>query len=232
MSEYMEKHTVSRGEGSPPGYVGFEDGGQLTEAVRRKPYSVILFDEIEKAHSDIFNILLQILDDGRITDAKGKLVDFKNTIIIATSNIGSETILEKVKSGVNADDEKKWADLKSEVLDQMKLHFRPEFLNRVDEIILFHPLDQENLRNIVKLMIEKTKDLLDAQGINLKVSDKVLDLIIKKGYLPEFGARPMKRVIQKEIESPLSKELLEGNFVKGDTIIIETTPNESFSFSK
>ncbi len=232
MSEYMEKHTVSRLIGSPPGYVGFEEGGQLTEAVRRKPYSVILLDEIEKAHTDIFNVLLQILDDGRVTDAKGRTVDFKNTIIIATSNIGSDTILEEVKEGVTEENSERWEELRESVLSQMKSRFRPEFINRVDEIILFHPLGKVNLRNIAKLMLMKTEQLLSAQGLHLESSDEVLDLIIERGYHPEFGARPMKRVIQKEIESPLSKDLLEGNFKKGDTVVIKTTKNETFEFSK
>jgi ATP-dependent Clp protease ATP-binding subunit ClpC len=232
MSEYTEKHTVSRLIGSPPGYVGFEEGGQLTESIRRKPYSVVLLDEIEKAHSEIFNVLLQILDDGRVTDAKGRTVDFKNTIIIATSNIGSETILERLKDGLKQEDDKDWDDLKQNVLSQLRSRFKPEFINRIDEIILFHSLGKDNLKNIAKLVLLKTEKLLTAQGMYLSYDDEVLDLIIKKGYHPEFGARPMKRVIQKEIESPLSKELLEGNIEKGDTVIVKTTKNESFEFKK
>lgn len=232
MSEYMEKFNVSRLIGSPPGYVGFEEGGQLTEAVRRKPYSVILLDEIEKAHQDIFNILLQIIEDGRITDAKGRTVDFKNTIIIATSNLGANLILKSIQNKNLKIRKKDWTEIKSELNNLLKKAFRPEFINRVDEIIVFHPLDKKQLKDIAKLMLNSTGKLLASQGIKMKPDEKVFDIIVNHGYEPEFGARPMRRLIQKEIESPLSKKLLEGRYKKGDTILIKTTPNEGFAFEK
>lgn len=231
MSEYMEKHTVSRLIGSPPGYVGYDEGGQLTEAIRRKPYAVVLLDELEKAHTDIFNILLQILDDGHITDAKGRTVDFKNTIIIATSNVGAELILEKVEKGMTPDS-KEWMKLKEKINDLLKVRFPPEFLNRIDEIIMFHLLDKEQLKDIAGLMLNATVQLLHAQGITMKIHDDVLGMIVEKSYVPEFGARPMRRFIQKWIEGALSGELLEGNFTKGDTIALQVAKNGDISFKK
>ncbi len=215
MSEFMEKHTVSRLIGAPPGYVGYEEGGKLTEAVRRQPYAVILLDEIEKAHSDVFNILLQILDDGRLTDSKGRTVDFKNTIIIATSNLGSSLIQEY------ADKPEKFDELKDKLMDLLKSYFRPEFLNRIDEIIVFHALTQSQVQEIVKLLLERTKRLLHSQGIKLEVSEKAIQALAKEGFDPTFGARPLKRVIQKEIENAISEKLIKGEFKKGDTILVD-----------
>jgi len=231
MSEYMEKHTVSRLIGSPPGYVGHEEGGQLTEAVRRKAYAVILLDEIEKAHADVYNVLLQILEDGRATDAKGRTVDFKNTVIIATSNVGAEMILDKLESGIDQDS-KEWDALREDILNKLKSSFRPEFINRLDEIILFHPLDKGQLKDIARLMLIVTTQLLHSQGINLEVGGKTLEAVVKKGYEPEFGARPMRRLIQKEIEGPLSKALLAGEYEAGDTIVVNVDSNDGFIFKK
>jgi len=210
MSEYMEKHTVSRLVGAPPGYVGYEEGGQLSESVRRRPYSVILLDEIEKAHPDVFNILLQILDEGRLTDAKGKTVDFKNTIIIATSNIGSHLIQEKGPEGA-----------KEELLDLVKQTFRPEFLNRIDEIIIFQSLSLEQIKQIVEIQLSEVQSLLAGQDINLEVTQKAKEVLANRGFDPIYGARPLRRVIQKEIENPLSTKILEGKFKKGDTVVVD-----------
>ena len=217
MSEYMERFAVSRLIGSPPGYVGYEEGGQLTEAIRRQPYSVILLDEIEKAHPDVFNILLQLLDDGRLTDAKGRTISFKNTIIIATSNIGAEKIQRFVTEGK----EKDWEKLKEELGEELKKVFKPEFLNRLDDIIVFKSLDKKQLREIARLLLNEVESLVRAQGMKIEFDDKVIDLVANIGYDPEYGARPMERVIQNQIENPLSGELLKGKFNKGD--IIEAT---------
>ena len=213
MSEYMEKFSVSRLIGSPPGYVGYEEGGQLTEAVRRKPYCVILLDEIEKAHSDVFDILLQVLDDGRLTDAQGRTVSFKNTIIIATSNIGANKIQEFVKKG-----EKDWNKLKEELMTDLKSYFKPEFLNRLDDIIVFKSLDKKQIKEIARILLEDVKGLVKAQGMEIEFDDSVIELVANIGYDPEFGARPMERVIQNVVENPLADALLEGKFNKGDTI--------------
>ncbi|HPP18841.1 MAG TPA: ATP-dependent Clp protease ATP-binding subunit [Candidatus Dojkabacteria bacterium] len=213
MSEYMEKFSVSRLIGSPPGYVGYEEGGQLTEAVRRKPYCVILLDEIEKAHSDVFDILLQVLDDGRLTDAQGRTVSFKNTIIIATSNIGANKIQEFVKKG-----EKDWNRLKEELMADLKSYFKPEFLNRLDDIIVFKSLDKKQIKEIARILLEDVKGLVKAQGMEIEFDDSVIELVASIGYDPEFGARPMERVIQNVVENPLADALLEGKFNKGDTI--------------
>ena len=213
MSEYMEKFSVSRLIGSPPGYVGYEEGGQLTEAVRRKPYCVILLDEIEKAHSDVFDILLQVLDDGRLTDAQGRTVSFKNTIIIATSNIGANKIQEFVKKG-----EKDWNKLKEELMADLKSYFKPEFLNRLDDIIVFKSLDKKQIKEIARILLEDVKGLVKAQGMEIEFDDSVIELVANIGYDPEFGARPMERVIQNVVENPLADALLEGKFNKGDTI--------------
>ena len=215
MSEFMEKHTVSRLIGAPPGYVGYEEGGKLTERVRRQPYAVILLDEIEKAHSDVFNILLQILDDGRLTDSKGRTVDFKNTIIIATSNLGSSLIQEY------ANKPKKFDELKGKLMELLKSYFRPEFLNRIDEIIVFHALTPTQVQEIVKLLLERTKRLLHSQGLELEVSQKAIQALAKEGFDPTFGARPLKRVIQKEIENVISEKLIKGEFQKGETILVD-----------
>ncbi len=214
MSEYQEKFSVSRLIGPPPGYVGYEEGGQLTEAVRRKPYSVVLFDEIEKAHPDVFNILLQVLDDGRLTDNKGRTVNFKNTIIIMTSNMGSQLIRENFSKMTEDNKAKVVDETKNEVLEMLKKTIRPEFLNRIDEIIMFTPLNRAEIKRIVELQINSAKKLLENNGIELSITDKALDLLADEGYDPEFGARPVKRVIQREILNQLSKDILSGNVDK------------------
>jgi ATP-dependent Clp protease ATP-binding subunit ClpB len=214
MSEYQERHTVARLIGAPPGYIGFEEGGQLTEAVRRRPYSVILFDEVEKAHPDVFNVFLQILDDGRLTDGQGHTVDFKNTIVIMTSNIGSHRILDYKGSFEGAD----YAVMRATVLDELRQHFRPEFLNRVDEIIVFHALDEDELLKIVDLQMKRLRDRLAERRITLVLSDAAKRHIVKVGYDPHYGARPLKRTIQKEIETPLGRKILAGEINDGDTV--------------
>ncbi len=223
MSEYMEKHTVSKLIGSPPGYVGFEEGGQLTEKVRRKPYSVILFDEIEKAHPDVFNILLQILDDGRLTDSQGRTIDFKNTVIIMTSNLGARNIVENKKIGFNSLDTKVKNDeeIKNNVMSELKKAFKPEFLNRVDEIIVFKQLDEKQVADIVNLMLKASTDRLHERNIKVKVSDEMKKHIGKKGFDPVYGARPLKRVIQSEIEDKLAEEILDGNIKDGDSVTLD-----------
>lgn len=215
MSEYMEKHTVSRLIGAPPGYVGYEEGGQLTEAIRRRPYSVILFDEIEKAHGDVFNVMLQILDDGRVTDSQGHVVDFKNTIIIMTSNLGSQFILDV------AGDDSKYEEMRSRVMDVMRNSFRPEFLNRIDEIIIFHGLQKTQLRSIVKIQVARLESRLAEQKLALKLSEEALDFLAELGYDPVYGARPLKRSIQKYLETAIAKSILRGEFKQGDTIYVD-----------
>ncbi|HWB60575.1 MAG TPA: AAA family ATPase, partial [Chthoniobacteraceae bacterium] len=210
MSEYMEKHTVARLIGAPPGYVGYEEGGQLSEAVRRKPYSVVLFDEIEKAHGDVFNVLLQVLDDGRITDGQGRTVDFKNTVIIMTSNIGSQYILDDSDS----------AEREKRVMEALRAHFRPEFLNRVDEIIIFDRLTDKDLSKIVEIQLARLTKRLAAQKITLVLTDAAKLLLAREGYDPVYGARPLKRVIQRSLLDPLSLEILAGKFREGDTVHI------------
>lgn len=217
MSEYMEKHAVSKLIGAPPGYVGYEEGGQLTEAVRRKPYSVILLDEIEKAHPDVFNILLQILDDGRLTDAKGRTVDFSNTVIIMTSNVGSEYLMHLSKEELEKDYDK----IKERIMDELKKRFRPEFLNRIDEIIIFHPLSEEEIKRIVDLLIAKLNKRLEERGIKIVLTEEAKSALAKRGYIPEFGARPLRRTIQRDIETPLSVKILEGTVKDGDTVKID-----------
>jgi ATP-dependent Clp protease ATP-binding subunit ClpB len=216
MSEYMEKHSVARMIGAPPGYVGYEEGGQLTEAIRRRPYSVILFDEIEKAHPDVFNILLQILDDGRLTDSQGRVVDFRNTVIIMTSNIGSQYIVEAA-----AADERSWERVEQRVRDELRNHFRPEFLNRVDDIIVFRQLSREDLVHIVELQLARLEQTLVQRHITLEVTPEAKALIASEGYDPVYGARPLKRVIQRLLQNPIALQLLEGNFHEGDTIRVE-----------
>jgi len=215
MSEYMEKHAVSRLMGAPPGYVGYEEGGQLTEAIRRRPYSVILFDEIEKAHADVFNVMLQILDDGRLTDAQGHVVDFKNTIIIMTSNLGSQFILDV------AGDDARYEEMRSRVMDIMRENFRPEFLNRVDETIIFHGLQKSELRSIVQIQIQYLADRLMEQKLTLKLSDTALDFLAEIGYDPVYGARPLKRAVQKYLETAIAKSILRGDYKSGDTIFVD-----------
>lgn len=225
MSEYMEKHAVSRLIGAPPGYVGYEEGGQLTEAIRRRPYSVILFDEIEKAHPDVFNIFLQILDDGRVTDAQGHKVDFKNAIIIMTSNIGSQYILDVAGDNAHYD------EMRRRVMEAMRNSFRPEFLNRIDEIIIFHGLDKKELRHIVLLQVERLRQRLSDRKISLKLSDSALDFLAEVGYDPVYGARPLKRAIQRELETQIAKSILRGEFNDGNTIFVDVQ-NERLSFSR
>ena len=214
MSEYQEKHTVARLLGAPPGYIGFEEGGQLTEAVRRRPYSVILFDEVEKAHPDVFNVFLQILDDGRLTDGQGHTVDFKNTIVIMTSNIGSHRILDYHGSLDGAE----YAIMRATVLDELRQHFRPEFLNRVDEIIVFHALTEDELLTIVDLQLTRLRKRLAQRRITLVLSDEAKRHIVKVGYDPHYGARPLKRTIQKELETPLGRKILSGELQPGATV--------------
>ncbi len=225
MSEYMEKHSVSRLVGSPPGYVGYDEGGQLTEAIRRRPYAVILFDEIEKAHPDVFNIMLQILDDGRVTDSQGRTVDFKNAIIIMTSNIGSQYILD-----IGGDDSK-YELMRDRVMEAMRSSFRPEFLNRIDEIIIFHSLRRDELRQIVKLQVQRLEQRLIERKISLKLSEAALDFVAEVGYDPVYGARPLKRVIQRQLETQIAKSILRGDFLDGDAIFVDVE-NERLSFKK
>ncbi|MFQ5966859.1 MAG: ATP-dependent Clp protease ATP-binding subunit [Acidimicrobiia bacterium] len=220
MSEYMEKHTVSRLVGSPPGYVGYDEGGQLTEAVRRKPFSVVLFDEIEKAHPDVFNTLLQILEDGRLTDAQGRTVDFKNTVIIMTSNLGTQD-LHKTSVGFQAEDEElSYERMKEKVTDKLKKHFRPEFLNRIDEVIVFHELTQEEVTRIVDLMLVRVREQLTSQALDLVLTEDARVFLAQKGYDPELGARPLRRAIQRLLEDPLSEQVLLGEFKAGSTVIV------------
>jgi ATP-dependent Clp protease ATP-binding subunit ClpB len=224
MSEYMEKHAVARLIGAPPGYVGYEEGGQLTEAVRRRPYAVILFDEIEKAHPDVFNILLQILDDGRLTDSQGRTVDFRNAVVIMTSNVGSPLILEAAGSD--------WELVETQVMALLRQQFRPEFLNRVDDIILFHPLGTEQLAHIVDLQLARLRKLLAERKIDLEITDAAKQQIAVQGYDPSFGARPLKRAIQRLIQNPLALQVLEGKFVEGDKVVVDAGAGEELSFSK
>ena len=215
MSEYMEKHSVARLIGAPPGYVGYEEGGQLSEAVRRHPYSVVLLDEVEKAHPDVFNILLQVLDDGRITDSQGRTVDFRNTVIVMTSNIGSDHILDV------AGDESQFDEMQERVLSALRGHFRPEFLNRVDDLIIFHPLSKDELRSIVAIQLKRLYKLLADQKIALHISESAIDYVADKGYDPVYGARPLKRAIQRELENPIATKILENTFVEGCQVVID-----------
>jgi len=225
MSEFMEKHSVARLIGAPPGYVGYEEGGRLTEAVRRRPYSVLLLDEIEKAHSEVFNILLQVLDDGRLTDGHGRTVDFKNTIIVMTSNIGSQAIQEMASRGAEE------YEIEAQVRSQLKQHFRPELLNRIDEVTIFHQLSREQLRAIVDIQLGQLHSRLADREMFVEVSDAAKDLLAEEGYDPTFGARPLQRVIQQRIENPLAAKLLAGEFGAGDTIRIDAE-GHTFSFDR
>lgn len=228
MSEYMEKHSTSRLVGAPPGYVGYEEGGQLTEKVRRKPYSVVLLDEIEKAHPEVFNILLQVLEDGRLTDSKGRTVDFRNTLIIMTSNVGAEMIKKNSSLGFTAaiDAGKDYSNMKDKVMGELKKSFRPEFLNRIDEIIVFHSLDEAHIGQIVSLMADDLRKRLKEQEVDFLLTDKAKMFLAKEGFDPTYGARPLRRAIQKHIEDRLSEELLRGNIAKGDSLTIDENEGE------
>jgi ATP-dependent Clp protease ATP-binding subunit ClpB len=225
MSEFMESHSVARLIGAPPGYVGYEEGGRLTEAVRRKPYSVILLDEVEKAHPDVFNVLLQVFDDARLTDGKGRTVDFKNTVIIMTSNIASEQI-QKLTEEKGAE----W-EIEAHVKEALKVVFKPEFLNRVDEVIVFHSLNEEHLRKIVDIQLRYLGERMRERKMEVQFTDEAKKLITDEGYDPTFGARPLKRVIQQRLENPLASELLAGKFTDGDTIKIDAKQHK-FTFEK
>lgn len=222
MSEYMEKHTVSRLVGAPPGYVGYEEGGQLTDAVRRKPYSVLLFDEMEKAHPEVFNIMLQLLDDGRVTDSKGNVVNFCNTIVIFTSNIGSQDIIDLQDSNeIGVQD-----TIRRRVEKAMKDNFKPEFLNRVDEYVIFNSLSKKNLRNIVKLEVRRLEKRLEERAMHLVLSDDALNHLANIGYDPNYGARPLKRTLQRTLESTVAKGILRGDFTNGDTVVVDFIDGE------
>jgi ATP-dependent Clp protease ATP-binding subunit ClpB len=226
MSEYMEKHAVARLIGAPPGYVGYEEGGQLTEAVRRRPYSVILFDEIEKAHTDVFNVLLQILDDGRLTDSQGHVVDFKNTVNIMTSNIGSQQILEfKGRT-----DSEAYEAMKESVLAELRRHFRPEFLNRVDDIVVFHSLTEEDLKQILEIQLQRLRARLSERHISIELTTEAAKHLAREGYDPVYGARPLKRAIQKELETPIGRLLLQSQIRDGQRVVVDWRDGE-FTFT-
>ena len=226
MSEYMEKHSVSRLIGAPPGYVGFDEGGQLTEAVRRRPYSVLLFDEIEKAHYDVFNVLLQILDDGRLTDSHGRTVDFKNTLVIMTSNIGSQNLINQKSAGISASSVQE--EQKKMVMQELRQHFRPEFLNRVDDSVVFHPLLQEHMSGIIKIQLERLKKRLHERNISLCLTEKTFDFLAEVGYDPVYGARPLKRAIQKELETELARAILSGEIQEGQEVTANVSNGKIF----
>ncbi|OUM89098.1 MAG: ATP-dependent Clp protease ATP-binding subunit ClpC [Bacillus thermozeamaize] len=221
MSEYMEKHSTSRLVGAPPGYVGYDEGGQLTEKVRRRPYSVVLLDEVEKAHPEVFNILLQLLEDGRLTDSKGRTVDFRNTVVIMTSNVGAETIRSNKKLGFATGANQEYENMRDRVMEELRRTFRPEFLNRIDEVIVFHALDQEHIRQIASLMAEELRKRLKEQDIDFYLTEEALNFLVKEGFDPNYGARPLRRAIQKNIEDKLSEEILKGTVQKGDTVKID-----------
>ena len=215
MSEFMEKHSVSRLVGAPPGYVGYEEGGYLTEAVRRRPYSVILLDEVEKAHADVFNILLQVLDDGRLTDGQGRTVDFRNTVVIMTSNLGSDLI--------QGSKDESYGEMKALVMSVVSQHFRPEFINRIDETVVFHPLGKENIRAIASIQLERLAKRMETRGYELVFTDALLDFIAEVGYDPIYGARPLKRAIQQEIENSLAQQILSGQLLPGKVVTVDYT---------
>ena len=222
MSEFMEKHSVARLIGAPPGYVGYEEGGYLTEAVRRRPYSVILLDEIEKAHPDVLNVLLQVLDDGRLTDGQGRTVDFRNTVIVMTSNLGSQVIQEMAG-------EENYDAMKSAIMDVVGSHFRPEFVNRIDDLVVFHPLGREHIRKIVDIQLSYLQARLAERDIRIQLSDAARDKLADTGFDPVYGARPLKRAIQQQIENPLAQEILQGSFKSGDVITVGVT-NDRLDF--
>ena len=236
MSEYQERHSVSRLVGAPPGYVGYDEGGQLTEAVRRKPYSVILLDEIEKAHPDVFNILLQVLDDGRLTDNKGRTVDFKNTILIMTSNVGAEVIQEYMQRIEHIDDKASRSDVLEEcrraVIDILKKSMRPEFINRIDEIIMFEPLTRKDILGILNLQLSALKKKMEEHGISIDFSRKFIDYMSEKGYDPAYGARPIKRILQRELVNMLAKALIEGSISKERPVLVDVSDDQIVITSK
>ncbi|HTD79888.1 MAG TPA: AAA family ATPase, partial [Chloroflexota bacterium] len=223
MSEYQEKHTVSRLIGAPPGYVGYDEAGQLTEAVRRRPYSVVLFDEVEKAHPEVLNVLLQLLDDGRLTDAQGRTVDFRNTIVIMTSNLGSQWITER---GLSED------EIRERVMDAVRTHFRPELLNRIDEIVIFHALGLEQIERIVEIQLRSLRARLAERKITLELTEAAEELVAREGFDPVYGARPLKRTIQKDLVQPLAVRMLQGQFVDGDNIVVDVAPDGGLTFAK
>ncbi|MBP5159468.1 MAG: AAA family ATPase, partial [Lachnospiraceae bacterium] len=227
MSEYMEKHSVSRLIGAPPGYVGYDEGGQLTEAVRRKPYSVVLFDEVEKAHPDVFNVLLQVLDDGRITDSQGRTVDFKNTILIMTSNIGSSYLLEGIDPDGNIRE-----DARAEVMAELRAHFRPEFLNRLDETIMFKPLTKDNITSIIDLIVADLNRRLADRELKISVTDRAKDFIVSRAYDPVYGARPLKRYLQKSVETLSAKLIVADQVAPGDEIVIDLDGDELIAMTR
>jgi ATP-dependent Clp protease ATP-binding subunit ClpB len=230
MSEYQEKHTVSRMIGAPPGYVGYEESGQLTEAVRRRGYTVVLFDEIEKAHPEVLNVLLQLLDDGRLTDGKGRTVDFKNTVVIMTSNLGSQHIAEQT-TGTCRSAGTISEGTRREVLEALRAHFRPEFLNRIDEIIFFHGLAPEHIRRIIDVQLTGLTKRLEERKIRLTLTDPAKDFLVEEGYDPIYGARPLKRSIQRRVLDPLALHVLEGDFVEGDLVSVDVAA-DGLSFRK
>jgi ATP-dependent Clp protease ATP-binding subunit ClpB len=221
MSEYQEKHTVSRLIGAPPGYIGYDEAGQLTEAVRRRPYSVVLFDEVEKAHPEVLNVLLQLLDDGRLTDAQGRTVDFRNTIVIMTSNLGSQWIVER---GLSAD------EIRERVMDAVRTHFRPELINRIDEIVIFGALGLEQIQRIVEIQLGGLRKRLAERKMSLELTPAAEQELARAGFDPVYGARPLKRTIQKELVQPLAVRLLAGTFADGDTIVVDTSPGGRLTF--
>jgi ATP-dependent Clp protease ATP-binding subunit ClpB len=232
MSEYMEKFSVSRLIGAPPGYVGYEEGGQLTEAIRRRPYSVVLLDELEKAHSEVFNILLQLLDEGRLTDGKGRLVDFRNTLIIMTSNLGSDIINEQLSLMNENNRSHIISEIRVKIVEMLRKRLRPEFLNRIDEVVLFQPLTAKEIRNIADLQIKRVKDKLTKNGIQMQISDCALDWLSDLGYDAQYGARPLKRAVQKYITDSFAVRILSGEFSNGDEILVDCDDNGKFSFKK
>ena len=222
MSEFMEKHSVARLIGAPPGYVGYEEGGYLTEAVRRRPYSLILLDEVEKAHGDVFNILLQVLDDGRLTDGQGRTVDFRNTVIVMTSNLGSHQIQDMSdNAGADVDSAEAYTQMKAAVMGVVQAHFRPEFINRLDDIVVFHPLDKGQIKQIARIQLRGLEKRLGERGIGIELSDKALELLGNVGFDPVYGARPLKRAIQQQLENPLAQQILSGGFGSGDTVHVD-----------
>ena len=226
MSEYMEKHAVSRLVGSPPGYIGYDEGGQLTEAVRRKPYSVLLLDEIEKAHPDVFNILLQILEDGRLTDAQGRTVDFRHCIVIMTSNIGASEIARNTPLGFAVSDDETgitYDDMKTRIMGELKKAFRPEFLNRIDEVIVFHKLSKEQIKEIVDLLLARIRTSMAERALQLELSEEAKDMLAEKGWDPAMGARPLRRAIQRYIEDPLADFVLRSQVPEGSTVLVDAT---------